>query len=277
MSEGKRGSEVVDAADVTDVTDVTDVADVPVRVADGCFPVETLGPGRRLGVWFQGCALACPGCMSRHTWDAAGGRATTVGELLKSWEAALALGAAGLTVSGGEPLAQPAALAALLRGADCLRRARPLRERAGRDGAEKSEATPAPLPDVSDVPDVPDFLVYTGHEPDEVPDRLPEEVWAALDGADAVVTGRFRVTEPTDLVWRGSANQRLVPRTPLGIRRYAPYLTRTYPPGPRISLRPNDTGTGANVYGVPARGELRQVERALSATGIHLTNPSWRP
>ncbi|WP_404197179.1 4Fe-4S cluster-binding domain-containing protein [Streptomyces tauricus] len=268
MSEGKLGSEVVDAADVTDVADV---ADVPVRVADGCFPVETLGPGRRLGVWFQGCALACPGCMSRHTWDAAGGRATTVGELLKSWEAALALGAAGLTVSGGEPLAQPAALAALLRGADRLRRARPPGGRAGRDEAEKSEATPAPLPDV------PDFLVYTGHEPDEVPDRLPEEVWAALDGADAVVTGRFRVAEPTDLVWRGSANQRLVPRTPLGIRRYAPHLACTYPPGPRISLRPNDTGTGANVYGVPARGELRQVERSLSSTGIHLTNPSWRP
>ncbi|MFF4586716.1 4Fe-4S cluster-binding domain-containing protein [Streptomyces sp. NPDC001388] len=221
-------------------------AALPVRVADGYFPVETLGPGRRLALWFQGCALACPGCMSRHTWDPAGGRAATVGELLRLWEAALARGAEGLTVSGGEPLAQPAALAALLRGAGRLR------ERAGRAA---------------------DLLVYTGHEPGEV----PEGVWSALAGADAVVTGRFRVAEPTDLVWRGSANQRLVPQTALGALRYGPHLARLHPPGPRVSLRADADGGGARVYGVPARGELRRLERELAAGGIRLTGPSWRP
>ncbi|MGW0823826.1 4Fe-4S single cluster domain-containing protein [Streptomyces sp. NPDC002845] len=218
----------------------------PVRIADGYFPVETLGPGRRLALWFQGCALACPGCMSRHTWDPAGGRSATVAELLQLWETALERGAHGLTVSGGEPLAQPAALAALLRGAGLLR------ARAGREA---------------------DLLVYTGHEPDEVPD----EVWAALAGADAVVTGRFKVAEPTDLVWRGSANQRLVPRTALGTRRYGPHLVRSYPPGPRVSLRADGTGTATHMYGVPARGELRRLEHGLAASGIRLTDPSWRP
>lgn len=157
-----------------------------VRIADGYFPVDTLGPGRRLALWFQGCALACPGCMSRHTWDSAGGRAATIGELLELWDTALGRGAEGLTISGGEPLEQPAALAALLRGAVRLRQRHARKDRSA------------------------DLLVYTGHEPGEV----PAEVWAALAGADAVVTGRFRVGEPTDLVWRGSANQRLVPRTP---------------------------------------------------------------
>ncbi|MFF3498564.1 4Fe-4S single cluster domain-containing protein [Streptomyces sp. NPDC003247] len=216
-----------------------------VQVADAYFPVETLGPGRRLVLWFQGCALACPGCMSRHTWAADGGRAATVADLLELWDVALADGAEGLTVSGGEPLHQPDALAALLLGAGRLRLAR-------------------------GWPDA-DLLVYTGHEPDEVPPR----VWAALDGADAVVTGRFRVAEPTDLVWRGSANQRLVPRTPLGARRYAPHLTRTCPRGPRVTVRAD--GTHARVYGVPARGELRRLERSLRATGLRLTDPSWRP
>ncbi|GGQ99373.1 4Fe-4S single cluster domain-containing protein [Streptomyces aurantiogriseus] len=220
-------------------------AEGPVRIADAYFPVETLGPGRRLALWFQGCALACPGCMSRHTWDADGGRAATVGDLLQLWDAALADGAEGLTVSGGEPLQQPSALAALLLGAGRLRLAR------GRPEA--------------------DLLVYTGHEPGEV----PPEVWAALDGADAVVTGRFRIAEPTDLVWRGSANQRLVPRTPLGARRYAPHLDRDYPRGPRVTVHTD--GTHARVYGVPARGELRRLERASAATGVHLTDPSWRP
>ncbi|GKQ35681.1 radical SAM protein [Streptomyces sp. A012304] len=224
----------------------------PVRIADGYFPVETLGPGRRLALWFQGCALACPGCMSRHTWDPAGGRAATVGELLQLWEAALGHGAEGLTVSGGEPLAQPAALAALLRGADRLRRRH---ARVGRPLA--------------------DLLVYTGHEPEEVPEVVPDEVWAALAGADAVVTGRFRAGEPTDLVWRGSANQRLVPRTPLGVSRYAEHLSRTYPPGPRVSVRAQ--GTHARVYGVPGRGELRRLETGLAADGIRLREASWRP
>ncbi|MET9501362.1 4Fe-4S single cluster domain-containing protein [Streptomyces sp. NPDC006622] len=215
-----------------------------VRIADGYFPVETLGPGRRLVLWFQGCALACPGCMSRHTWDPAGGRTATVGQLLRLWEAALDRGAQGLTVSGGEPLAQPAALAALLRGADRLRRRG--------DGPRA------------------DLLVYTGHQPGEVPAR----VWSALTGADAVVTGRFRVTEPTDLVWRGSANQRLVPRTRLGAARYGPHLARVHSPGPRVALRTD--GTAARVYGVPARGELRRLELGLAASGVRLRDPSWR-
>ena len=34
----------------------------------------------------------------------------------------------------------------------------------------------------------------------------------------------FDVTRPTDLVWRGSGNQRLVTFTALGAERYAPYL-----------------------------------------------------
>ncbi|MET9114227.1 4Fe-4S cluster-binding domain-containing protein [Streptomyces longwoodensis] len=216
-------------------------------MADAHFPVATLGPGRRLVLWLQGCALACPGCMSRHTWDAAGGYATTVGDLLRLWDEALAEEADGLTVSGGEPLAQPAALAALLRGAAGLR------HRYGDRGREA------------------DLLVYTGYEPGEVADTT----WGALEGVDAVVTGRFRVTEPTDLVWRGSANQSIRPRTPLGDRRYGPHLGRTHPPGPRVALRVD--GTSTRVYGVPAPGELRRLEQSLAAAGIRLTDPSWRP
>lgn len=33
------------------------------------FPVTTLGPGRRIGVWFQGCSIRCAGCISRDTWE----------------------------------------------------------------------------------------------------------------------------------------------------------------------------------------------------------------
>ncbi|MCT5046402.1 radical SAM protein, partial [Pseudomonas aeruginosa] len=27
-----------------------------------------MGTGRRLGIWFQGCSIRCPGCISADTW-----------------------------------------------------------------------------------------------------------------------------------------------------------------------------------------------------------------
>ncbi|WP_461325238.1 4Fe-4S cluster-binding domain-containing protein [Bradyrhizobium diazoefficiens] len=38
------------------------------------FPVTTLGPGRRLGIWFQGCSIRCPGCISMDTWMEGAGK-----------------------------------------------------------------------------------------------------------------------------------------------------------------------------------------------------------
>ncbi|MDK0520673.1 4Fe-4S single cluster domain-containing protein [Streptomyces sp. ML-6] len=232
-----------------------------VEVGGTHFPLETLGPGRRLGIWLQGCPLACPGCMSRHTWDPRGGEPMDVERLLGLWRDALAQGAAGLTVSGGEPLAQPAALAELLRGAARLR-----------SGLTRPGATGDGLPA--------DLLVYTGYEESE----LDAARRAALASADAVVTGRFRVAEPTGLVWRGSANQRLTPRTGLGRIRYAPHLDREAD-GPAVQVvvesgRAPGEPAGPPVvrlHGVPRRGELPRWERWLKGRGLRLRERSWRP
>ncbi|MBA2807784.1 radical SAM protein [Streptomyces sp. KM273126] len=230
-----------------------------VRISGTHFPVETLGPGRRLGVWFQGCSLACAGCMSRHTWDARGGGSKPLSALLELWGEALERGAEGLTVSGGEPLQQPAALARLLAGAARLRDRR---------------ATPARTADQAHGPGAPDLLVYTGYEPDE----LTDDHKAALTHADAVVTGRFRVAEPTRLVWRGSANQRIRPLTPRGAARYAPHLERESA-GARLQAVVEGDGAAMAVrfYGVPLHGELARVERELRAAGVSLKESSWRP
>ncbi len=34
------------------------------------FPVTVLGPGRRIGIWLQGCSIGCAGCISQDTWEA---------------------------------------------------------------------------------------------------------------------------------------------------------------------------------------------------------------
>jgi anaerobic ribonucleoside-triphosphate reductase activating protein len=213
------------------------------RISRIHYPVTALGPGRRLGVWVQGCPLACPGCIARDTWDPAGGRQVTVPDLTAIWQAAVEDGADGLTVSGGEPLEQAAALASFLQAADEVRR------RADR-----------PI----------DFLLYTGYELAE----LPATALPALELADAVITGRYRAREPGAKIWRGSANQRLTPRTPLGAWRYQPYLDHEPEQAPmQVAVGQRDVW----FIGVPHRGDMARLERALRSRGVSLEGVTWRP
>lgn len=76
------------------------------------------GPGARFVVWLQGCTLGCPGCFNPTTHAADGGREVAIAELAA--QMAAARGVEGLSLSGGEPLQQPAAAAALLDAARAL-------------------------------------------------------------------------------------------------------------------------------------------------------------
>jgi anaerobic ribonucleoside-triphosphate reductase activating protein len=213
------------------------------RIRRTHFPVTALGPGDRLGVWLQGCPLACPGCMSLDTWDPAGGLETTVDALAGRWQDAVRRGASGLTVSGGEPLTQAGPLAAFL--------------------AEARRID-------DEFPGERDILMFTGFEPDELDDR--QRLAAAY--ADVLVTGRFAAALPTRLIWRGSANQRMVPQTGLGRRRYAPFLSQETG-RPPLQVQADEDGVW--LAGVPARGTLPRLERDLRRRGLRPDAVSWRP
>jgi len=76
------------------------------------FPVTTLGPGKRIGIWFQGCSIHCEGCISADTWQF-NTNMVDMNELklvLKSWLP----DCQGITITGGEPFDQQAALSELL-------------------------------------------------------------------------------------------------------------------------------------------------------------------
>jgi anaerobic ribonucleoside-triphosphate reductase activating protein len=72
------------------------------------------GPGTRFTLWTQGCSLGCAGCFNPETHDA-GGEAAGWREVAQLAEEVLADTAdlEGLTLTGGEPLEQPEAVAAL--------------------------------------------------------------------------------------------------------------------------------------------------------------------
>ena len=137
------------------------------------FPVRSLGPGTRIGLWFQGCSIHCPGCVTKESWDFDESRAKDLDEIVECVSRFRRSGIItdGLTISGGEPFDQPDALIALLRRVNAM-------------GME-------------------DILIYTGYTAGEIMFRYPE-----LPGlASAMVDGPFETGNLTDSIWKGSENQ----------------------------------------------------------------------
>ena len=77
------------------------------------------GPGVRFIIFFQGCPMRCRYCHNADTWSFDGGEEATADELLDKAERYRAYwgNKGGITVSGGEPLAQPDFLTELLKKA----------------------------------------------------------------------------------------------------------------------------------------------------------------
>lgn len=76
------------------------------------------GPGIRLTVFTQGCPHHCPGCHNPQTFDFDGGTEVDVDALIAKLRKNPLLD--GLTLSGGEPFAQPEPCALLARAARAL-------------------------------------------------------------------------------------------------------------------------------------------------------------
>jgi anaerobic ribonucleoside-triphosphate reductase activating protein len=70
------------------------------------------GPGQRACLWVQGCSIRCSGCMVPHTWDTRNGKETDTATLAQTILSIKDI--EGLTILGGEPMDQAAALLPLL-------------------------------------------------------------------------------------------------------------------------------------------------------------------
>ena len=69
------------------------------------YPVYNLGKGKRIGIWVQGCNLACKGCVNKTLWSNKGGKIISVLDVF-NWVASIQSDFDGITVSGGEPFQQ---------------------------------------------------------------------------------------------------------------------------------------------------------------------------
>jgi anaerobic ribonucleoside-triphosphate reductase activating protein len=213
------------------------------------YPVTVLGPGVRAGIWFQGCTIGCSGCVARDTWDADGGAEVDVATVL-DWLDGIEGPLDGVTISGGEPFQQPAALAELLDGIDDWRRAR------------AKEIGPGVI-DTAEI----DVLVYSGYPWSRLA-RTPR-LAAMAARCDAVIAGPYVARRNTAVPLRGSDNQRVVACTPLGERRY-----RSPDTGQRMQV---DVTMG-RIYciGIPRAGDMDRLTEHLADAGVLLEDVTWR-
>jgi pyruvate formate lyase activating enzyme len=75
------------------------------------------GPGTRFVLFLSGCPLRCLYCENPDTWHMRDGRRMTVDEVLaelEKYRRFISIAGGGFTISGGEPLLQPAFVSSLL-------------------------------------------------------------------------------------------------------------------------------------------------------------------
>ena len=206
------------------------------------FPVTVLGPGRRLGIWFQGCSIHCQGCLSRDTWEFTAESKLPVAALLNLCRNLTGCQCPdGFTISGGEPFCQPEALHELLLGLHAWRQ------------ISNAEA---------------DILCYSGFPASVLQQDYPE----LLALLDVLIPEPFVEAGGDGLALRGSDNQPLLVLTPLGEKRFASLMTA--PREDRMQVLAD--GNRLWHIGIPYREALIRYENLCRKRGLIMEDLSWR-
>ncbi len=132
------------------------------------------GPGFRTSIYCAGCPNHCPGCHNPQSWDIKGGQMMSVDELLRE---VMSDPFADVTFSGGDPMMQAEGFATLAR--------------AIRDASPKT------------------IWCFTGFLFEDLVKH--EDSLSLLREIDVLVDGPYiQERRDTDLMFRGSSNQRLI-------------------------------------------------------------------
>ena len=220
---------------------------VNIRINRIAYPVVTLGPGRRLGVWVQGCHIRCYECVSIDTWDPEGGYEVDVEVLASEMASAIAdHDLTGITITGGEPIEQVNAVFELI---VCLQKVL--------EGCNRLSKEQCLL----------DILVFSGLQFDDFKRHAPI-LHSVIDG---VVCGPYDPSYPRTSPLIASGNQELHIITNLGEQRFGQIAQSIQSV---MQLHVDDENI--TLIGLPRFGDLRLLEEALGRRGIIIEEGSWR-
>ena len=151
-----------------------------INLAYLCVGTRTLGPRLRFVIWVQGCCFRCPGCISPETIPQV--TANLVEPAIIAQTILSTPGLEGLTISGGEPMLQAAALSELL---TIIHRERDL-----------------------------SIICYTGFTLSQLQAKNTPEIQVLLSHIDVLIDGLYVENLNDNRGWRGSANQSIHFLTP---------------------------------------------------------------
>lgn len=194
---------------------------------------RTLGPDTRGIVWVSGCSRKCKGCIAEPLSNPKFGTNMDVAELADKilfWE-----NITGITFSGGEPFDQAESIIKLC-------------------NILKSEK------DLS-------LMSYTGYHYDDLLKSGTKSQQEMLSILDILVDGPFIEKEQSDVLWRGSSNQKIYFLT----ERHSDYIDKT-----------NMSGVGVEIYldennnlfwaGIPPKNYSESLKKALEKEGLVITD-----
>lgn len=188
-----------------------------------------LGPFSRFALWTQGCGRRCPGCLAAEAQSTEGGSLLRVEELCGL---ILASGPQieGLTISGGEPFLQAAALCKLIKE---LRRQRDL-----------------------------GLILYSGFTLEQLQERREHRpTQDLLSQIDLLIDGPYQTELDDGRALRGSANQRAIDLS----GRYREHLPLYGAVGRHSEWR--QAGGRTFLAGIPSPGALAAFRRQTDANG----------
>jgi len=139
------------------------------------YPLKTLGPGNRVGIWSTGCPRQCPGCISPELQRYDVNREVSV-EYIMSMINTIPGSIDGFTISGGEPFLKPSVLNQLVHE----------------------------LAVIND-----DILIFTGYTYAELVEKNDPNIREILEICSVLIDGPYVQNLHCDNGLRGSSNQNI--------------------------------------------------------------------
>lgn len=199
------------------------------------YPIKTLGPGNRFGIWVIGCSHACLNCCNPELWSKNPDKEISL-SVIKKLIQSITEPVDGITISGGEPFEQAKELAELV-------------------AFLHEEITE-------------DILIYTGYTIEELRKMNDKRIDFILKKIAVLIDGKYEEALNDNLPLRGSSNQNVHLLNESYLEKYEPLLH-----GER-KVQTVTVNNNVLAFGIPIYQTKQNLKKLLSPYGISLTKPS---